>query len=157
MKSRTQRILAIRRIIGKEAITNQEELLSILKREGYDVTQATLSRDLKFLEAGKIPDKEKGYIYVLPREMQQNDRKAGLGNFPLNGFISMEFARDLAVIKTHPGYAQSIAAAIDDMDAYEIIGTIAGDDTILLIPRDDVGKEDIRNALALLFPIEQLS
>ena len=89
--------------------------------------------------------------------MQQNDRKAGLGNFPLNGFISMEFARDLAVIKTHPGYAQSIAAAIDDMDAYEIIGTIAGDDTILLIPRDDVGKEDIRNALALLFPIEQLS
>ena len=54
MKSRTQRILAIRRIIGKEAITNQEELLSILKREGYDVTQATLSRDLKFLEAGKI-------------------------------------------------------------------------------------------------------
>jgi transcriptional regulator of arginine metabolism len=157
MKSRTQRILAIRRIIGKEAITSQDELLSILKQEGYDVTQATLSRDLKFLEAGKIPDKEKGYIYVLPREKQTNIRPAGLGNFPLNGFISLEFARDLAVIKTHPGYAQSIAAAIDGMDAYEIMGTIAGDDTILLIPRDDVGREDIRNALALLFPIEQLS
>jgi transcriptional regulator of arginine metabolism len=157
MKSRTQRILAIRRIIGKKAITNQEELLSILKQEGYDVTQATLSRDLKFLEAGKIPDKEKGYVYVLPREKQKNSRRTGLGNFPLNGFISLEFARDLAVIKTHPGYAQSIAAAIDEMNAYEIMGTIAGDDTILLIPRDDVGREDIRNALALLFPSEQLS
>jgi transcriptional regulator of arginine metabolism len=128
----------------------------MLKREGFEVTQATLSRDLKFLEAGKIPDKEKGYIYVLPRGKQQNRQSATMGNFPLNGFISIEFARDMAVIKTHPGYAQSIASAIDEMDAYEIMGTIAGDDTILLIPRDDVGKEDIRNALALLFQVEQL-
>jgi transcriptional regulator of arginine metabolism len=156
MKSRTQRILAIRRIIEKKAITSQDELLSILKHEGFEVTQATLSRDLKFLEAGKIPDKEKGYIYVLPRGKLQNRQSASMGNFPLNGFISIEFARDMAVIKTHPGYAQSIASAIDEMDAYEILGTIAGDDTILLIPRDDVGKEDIKNALALLFPVEQL-
>ncbi|KPL16134.1 MAG: hypothetical protein AMS26_05740 [Bacteroides sp. SM23_62] len=156
MKSRTQRILAIRRIIEKKAITSQDELLSILKHEGFEVTQATLSRDLKFLEAGKIPDKEKGYIYVLPRGKLQKRHSASMGNFPLNGFISIEFARDMAVIKTHPGYAQSIASAIDEMDAYEIMGTIAGDDTILLIPRDDVGKEDIKNALALLFPVEQL-
>ncbi len=156
MKSKTQRILAIRRIIEKRAIASQDELLSVLKQEGYNVTQATLSRDLKFLEAGKIPDKEKGYIYVLPRGKLQNRQEASLGIFPLNGFISIEFARDMAVIKTHPGYAQSIASAIDEMDAYEIMGTIAGDDTILLIPRDDVSKEDIKNALALLFPIEQL-
>jgi transcriptional regulator of arginine metabolism len=156
MKSKTQRLLAIRRLIEKEAVANQNELLSMLKREGFEVTQATLSRDLKFLEAGKIPDKEKGYIYVLPRGKQQNRQSATMGNFPLNGFISIEFARDMAVIKTHPGYAQSIASAIDEMDAYEIMGTIAGDDTILLIPRDDVGKEDIRNALALLFQVEQL-
>jgi transcriptional regulator of arginine metabolism len=156
MKSKTQRILAIRRIIEKEAVTSQDELLSKLKREGFQVTQATLSRDLKFLEAGKIPDREKGYIYVLPRAKQQQRQAGGFGNFPLNGFISLEFARDMAVIKTHPGYAQSIASAIDEMDAYEIMGTIAGDDTILLIPRDDVSREDIRNALALLFPVEQL-
>ncbi len=153
MKSKTQRLLAIRRLIEKEAVTNQDELLSMLKQEGFEVTQATLSRDLKFLEAGKVPDKEKGYIYVLPRGKQQNRESATMGNFPLNGFISIEFARDLAVIKTHPGYAQSISAAIDEMDAYEIMATIAGDDTILLIPRDDIGKEDIRNALALLFPV----
>jgi transcriptional regulator of arginine metabolism len=156
MRSKTQRILAIRRIIGKKAIASQEELLSVLKQEGFNVTQATLSRDLKFLEAGKIPDKEKGYVYVLPWGKEKSSRPASLGNFPLNGFISIEFARDLAVIKTHPGYAQSIASAIDQMDAYEIMGTIAGDDTILLIPRDDVSREDIRNALALLFPVEQL-
>ena len=156
MKSKTQRILAIRRLIEKETVSSQDDLLSKLKREGFEVTQATLSRDLKFLEAGKIPDKEKGYIYVLPRGKQQNRESATMGNFPLNGFISIEFTRDLAVIKTHPGYAQSISAAIDEMDAYEIMATIAGDDTILLIPRDDIGKEDIRNALALLFPVEQL-
>lgn len=156
MKSKTQRLLAIRRLIEKEAVTRQDELLSMLKQEGFEVTQATLSRDLKFLEAGKVPDKEKGYIYVLPRGKQQNRRSSNMGNFPLNGFISIEFARDMAVIKTHPGYAQSIASAIDELDAYEIMGTIAGDDTILLIPRDDVGKEDIKNALALLFQVEQL-
>jgi transcriptional regulator of arginine metabolism len=153
MKSKTQRILAIRRLIEKEAVSSQDELLSKLKQEGFEVTQATLSRDLKFLEAGKIPDKEKGYIYVLPRGKQQNKQSVTMGNFPLNGFISLEFARDMAVIKTHPGYAQSIASAIDELDAYEIMGTIAGDDTILLIPRDDIGKEDIRIALALLFPV----
>ena len=156
MKSKTQRILAIRRLIEKEAVSSQDELLSKLKREGFEVTQATLSRDLKFLEAGKIPDKEKGYIYVLPRGKQQNKQSVTMGIFPLNGFISIEFARDLAIIKTHPGYAQSISSAIDELDAYEIMGTIAGDDTILLIPRDDIGKQDIRNALALLFPVEQL-
>ena len=156
MKSKTQRLLAIRRLIEKEAVANQDELLSMLKEEGFTVTQATLSRDLKFIEAGKVPDKEKGYIYVLQRGKQQNRQSAMMENFPLNGFISIEFARDMAVIKTHPGYAQSISSAIDELDAYEIMGTIAGDDTILLIPRDDVGKEDIRNALALLFPIEQL-
>ena len=156
MKSKTQRLLAIRRLIEKEAVANQDELLSMLKEEGFTVTQATLSRDLKFLEAGKVPDKEKGYIYVLQRGKQQNRQSAMMENFPLNGFISIEFARDMAVIKTHPGYAQSISSAIDELDAYEIVGTIAGDDTILLIPRDDVGKEDIRNALALLFPVEQL-
>ena len=156
MKSKTQRLLAIRRLIEKVAVASQDELLSMLKQEGFDVTQATLSRDLKFLEAGKVPDKEKGYIYVLPRGKQQTRQSATMGNFPLNGFISIEFARDMAVIKTHPGYAQSIASAIDEMDAYEIMGTIAGDDTILLIPRDDVDREDIKNALALLFPVEQL-
>jgi transcriptional regulator of arginine metabolism len=156
MKSKTQRLLAIRRLIEKKAIANQDELLSMLKQEGFNVTQATLSRDLKFLEAGKIPDKEKGYIYVLPQGKKKDTQSAGMGNFPLNGFISIEFAGNLAVVKTHPGYAQSIASAIDEMDAYEILGTIAGDDTILLIPRDDVGREDIKNTLALLFPIEQL-
>lgn len=154
MKSKTQRLLSIRRLIEKMAITSQDELLSLLKLEGFEVTQATLSRDLKFLEAGKVPDKQKGYIYVLPQGKEQIRQSSGMGNFPLNGFISIEFARDMAVLKTHPGYAQSIASAIDEMDAYEILATIAGDDTILLIPRDDVGKEDIKNALALLLPIE---
>lgn len=158
MKTRTQRLLTIRKIIEGENISNQEELLIKLDEAGFELTQATLSRDLKFLQAGKRPDKEKGYVYILPG----NDTAAGStqetmqvnGSFPLNGFVSMDFAHHMAVIRTLPGYANSIAYMIDEMDAFEILGTIAGDDTILLIPREGVSREDVKNVLAVLFPVE---
>ena len=66
MKTRTQRLLTIRKIIEGEAISNQDELLKKLEQEGFELTQATLSRDLKFLQAGKRPDKKRGYVYILP-------------------------------------------------------------------------------------------
>ena len=154
MNTRTQRLLAIRRIIEAGNISNQVELLNKLDKAGFELTQATLSRDLKFLQAGKRPDKEKGYVYTLPG----NDREAVFrevsGEFPLNGFVSMDFAYHMTVIKTLPGYANSIASAIDTLDAFEILGTVAGDDTILLIPREGVTREDIKNVLAVLLPVE---
>jgi transcriptional regulator of arginine metabolism len=73
-------------------------------------------------------------------------------NFPLNGFVSIEFAWHMGVIRTLPGYASSIASAIDNMEAYQIIGTVAGDDTILIIPREGATKEDIINMLTRLIP-----
>jgi transcriptional regulator of arginine metabolism len=158
MKTRTQRLLAIRRIIEGDAIPNQEELLKKLDQAGFELTQATLSRDLKFLQAGKRPDKEKGYVYTLPgnnSEPVPPARMTGTSTaFPLNGFVSMDFAHHMAVIRTLPGYANSIAYTIDEMDAFEILGTIAGDDTILLIPREGVSREDVKNVLAVLFPVE---
>jgi transcriptional regulator of arginine metabolism len=161
MKTRTQRLLAIRKIIEGEAVSNQEELLKRLDREGFELTQATLSRDLKFLQAGKRPDKEKGYVYTLPPN-GRNNLQPGTDNpvsgpettFPLNGFISMDFAYNMALIRTRPGYAQSIASAIDDMESFEILGTVAGDDTILLIPREGISREDVINVLTVLLPIE---
>jgi transcriptional regulator of arginine metabolism len=158
MKTRTQRLLTIRKIIEGENISNQEELLQKLDKEGFELTQATLSRDLKFLQAGKRPDKERGYVYILPGSSQEAvTPQAGTqvnGAFPLNGFVSMDFAHHMAVIRTLPGYANSIAYTIDEMDAFEILGTIAGDDTILLIPREGVSREDVKNVLAVLFNIE---
>lgn len=152
MRTRTQRLMKVRRIIGNQKVSSQEELLEMLVRDGYQVTQATLSRDLKFLRAGKIADASRGYIYFLPsRESEQANLLSG-DNFPLNGFISIEFAWHLGVIRTMPGYASSIASAIDHMGAYQIIGTIAGDDTILIIPREGITKEDVIRLLTGLIP-----
>jgi transcriptional regulator of arginine metabolism len=154
MKTRTQRLLAIRKIIEKEAISNQEELLEKLEKAGFELTQATLSRDLKFLQAGKRPDREKGYVYSLPDNGTETAPRIREGNFPLNGYLSIDFAWNMAVIRTMPGYANSIAAAIDGLNAFEILGTLAGDDTILLIPREGVTREDVINVLAVILPIE---
>lgn len=147
-------MLAIRRIIEGEAIPNQEELLKKLDKSGFELTQATLSRDLKFLQAGKRPDKEKGYVYVLPGNNTEPIVPGAEGIFPLNGFESIDFAWNMALIKTRPGYAGSIASAIDGLKAFEILGTVAGDDTILLIPREGVSREDVINTLAVILPVE---
>jgi transcriptional regulator of arginine metabolism len=154
MKTRTQRLLAIRRIIGREAVSSQEELLRKLDRAGFELTQATLSRDLKFLQAGKRPDKEKGYVYYLPANNAEPLSPAGDGNVSANGFLSMDWAWNLALIKTLPGFASGIASTIDGLGAYEILGTVAGDDTILLIPRQGISREDVINALAVILPVE---
>ncbi|QQS52582.1 MAG: arginine repressor [Bacteroidota bacterium] len=151
MGNRTERLLAIKEIITKLKVSSQEELLSILEKKGLSYTQATLSRDLKFLKVNKISDAEKGYIYELPEQhvMHGNDLAE---SYAAQGFISIQFANHLGVIKTHPGYAASIASLIDRYAPFEIVGTIAGDDTILVIPRDNVSAQDVINALILIVP-----
>jgi len=144
--------MAIRKIIESERITSQEVLLEKLADNGHIVTQATLSRDLKFLRVGRIPDDRKGYVYRL----SEGETQQGNGNnepaYSTNGFISIEFAHHLGVIRTMPGSANSIAYQIDHMEPFEILGTVAGDDTILIIPREDVTKEDVINVLVQLIP-----
>ena len=152
MKARTQRLMAIRKLIENQKISSQEELVLKLSKKGFNLTQATLSRDLKYLRAAKIADSARGYIYFLPsRETEQANLLSG-ENFPLNGFVSIEFAWHFGVIRTLPGYAPSIASAIDNMNSWQIIGTIAGDDTILVIPREGTSKEDVKNILGRLIP-----
>jgi len=152
MKTRTQRILTVKKIIENQKISSQEELLEILVKGGFKITQATLSRDLKFLRAAKIADASRGYIYFLPSQESEQENLLSVDNFPLNGFVSVEFAWHLGVIRTLPGYASSIASAIDKLGAYQIIGTIAGDDTILIIPREGATKQDVKHILAGLIP-----
>jgi transcriptional regulator of arginine metabolism len=150
MKERNSRLMAIRRLITRENISSQEELLSLLEKQGFSMTQATLSRDLKYLKVAKMPDTEKGYIYMLT-ERQLNDPSDNT-EFPITGFVSIDFARGMAIMKTLPGHASSIAYALDNLNSYEIAGTIAGDDTILIIPRDGVVKSDLVNLLKTKMP-----
>jgi transcriptional regulator of arginine metabolism len=141
----------IRKIINEERISSQEELLGMLKDKGFTMTQATLSRDLKYLKVSRVHDEEKGYIYFLPEEDYPQAHTPWSG-FLIEGFVSMEFAQGLLIIKTLPGYANSIASALDSMNLVEIAGTVAGDDTILIVPRDGARKEDIQKQLGQFIP-----
>ncbi len=151
MGNRTERLLAIKEIVANNKVSSQDELLSLLDGRGLNYTQATLSRDLKFLKVNKISDPEKGYIYELPDQHGAHSNEIA-ESYAAQGFVSIQFANHLGVIKTLPGYAPSIAALIDRVDPFEIIGTIAGDDTILIIPQDNVAEKDVINALVLIIP-----
>ncbi len=150
MKDRNERLMTIRRLINNENISSQEELLQLLEKEGFSMTQATLSRDLKYLKVAKMPDNEKGYIYMLT-ERQLNDPSEN-EDIPIAGFVSIDFAQGMAVMKTLPGHASGVAYTLDALGSYEIAGTIAGDDTILIIPRDGVTKKDLINLLKSRVP-----
>ena len=151
MGNRTERLLAIRNIISSQKVSNQEELLEILEKKGLNYTQATLSRDLKFLKVNKISDHEKGYIYELPDQHHMPGQEFA-ESYAAQGFVSLQFAKNLGIIKTMPGYAPSLASLIDKANPFEIVGTIAGDDTILIIPHDNVSEKDVINTLILIIP-----
>jgi len=151
MGNRTERLLIIKKIITDNKVSSQEELLHLLEKERLNYTQATLSRDLKFLKVNKIADPEKGYIYELS-DKHGGEEKDIAESYAAKGFISIQFANSLGIIKTLPGYANSIASLIDKSNPFEIVGTIAGDDTILVIPRNNVTEKNIINTLILIIP-----
>lgn len=146
--NRSKRLLEIRNLIKTKKISNQEELLQLLNQKGFNYTQATLSRDLKMLKAGKLADEEKGHIYVLPNDLPGNSlNERDMSVAVSRGILSSEYSGNMAVIKTLPGFASGIALRIDNLKAFEIIGTIAGDDTILVIARDGISRQDLQNVL----------
>lgn len=151
--NKTKRLLEIKRLIKNNRIRNQDELLTMLNNNGFSYTQATLSRDLKLLRAGKVADNDKGHIYVLPDEPGDGPaRNNELEDNISRGFLSIEYTGNMAVIKTLPGFASGIAYRIDGMKAFEIIGTIAGDDTILIISRDGISQQDLNRVLTTAIP-----
>ena len=154
MKNKVQRQLEIRKIIQQGRVHSQEELLAALKTKGFELTQATLSRDLKLLQVAKVPHPSLGYIYTIP----DTERKGAVVvestrvNYLSDGFQDIQFSGNLAVVKTLPAYANSIAAVIDQAKSWEIIGTVAGDDTILIIQREGISKNDLMQALKRIMP-----
>jgi transcriptional regulator of arginine metabolism len=151
VKNRNERLVEIRRLIAESNISSQDELMKLLEKQGYELTQATLSRDLKYLRVAKMPDDHAGYVYILPDKEQSVDEQE-LSTSRFGVLVSIDFAQGMAIMKTLPGHASSIAYNIDHLNAYEIAGTIAGDDTILLIPRDGVSKNHLVNMLKMRLP-----
>ncbi|WP_018132478.1 transcriptional regulator AhrC/ArgR [Effusibacillus pohliae] len=130
-----QRLLKIRELITTRDIETQEELVESLREAGFQVTQATVSRDIKELQLVKTPTPDGRYKYALPAEPTYNP-EAKLRRFLSDSFVSIDRAENLIVLKTLPGNANAIAALIDALNWEPIIGTISGDDTILIICRN---------------------
>lgn len=155
MKSKNSRLDAIKIIISSKEIGSQEELLQELAKEGFTLTQATLSRDLKQLKVAKAASMNGNYVYVLPNNTmykRMTEPVSAQEMLRYNGFVSIEFSGNLAVIKTRPGYASSLAYDIDNHNFDEIIGTIAGDDTLMLVLREGCTRTKVKNSLSLVIP-----
>lgn len=150
--ARSVRLARLRHIIETRQVDSQETLLRVLSEEGYSVTQATLSRDLKYLKVGKVPDGRGGYLYTFSDQATKVGSDRSLVEDIRRGFISVEFSGNQAVIRTLPGHASTVAFAIDNLGVHEVLGTIAGDDTILLIPRDGVDRHELMDALRNRIP-----
>ena len=149
MSSKSDRLLEIRKLINTNKLHRQEELLSLLVNRGYDTTQATLSRDLRELKVGKIHDAHYGSIYFIPDEIRLMD---GETRVPLQGVVSFEFSGQLAVLKTLGGFANSVGVKIDEKEISEIIGTIAGNDSILIIFKEGLERQKAEEVIQDHFP-----
>lgn len=143
MKARRHALILA--IIKENAIGTQEDLGAALKREGVVVTQATLSRDIKELGLLKVPEAGGHYRYALPNDKSLSDVIRRAERMFEDTVVSIDFTENLLVIKTTSGTAQGVAAVIDDLEWREVVGTIAGDDSILVIIRKKEQVEEVLN------------
>lgn len=131
---KTLRQKKIMELVENQEISTQEELAEALKKAGFEVTQATISRDIKELRFVKIPTGNNTYRYGLPPERSnfpQNDER--LKRMIQDSVVSLDYSENLVVLRTYPGNAQAVASLIDGAEWESVIGTVAGDDTILLV------------------------
>ncbi|MEK5441906.1 MULTISPECIES: transcriptional regulator AhrC/ArgR [Fredinandcohnia] len=139
-----QRHIKIREIITSNDIETQDEIVDILKSEGYNITQATVSRDIKELHLVKVPMIDGRYKYSLPADQRFNPLQK-LKRSLMDAFVKIDSAGHMLVMKTLPGNANAIGALIDHLDWEEILGTICGDDTILIICKTPEQTETVSN------------
>lgn len=148
MKARRQaRILEL---VRTEVIQTQEELAALLTREGIPVTQATISRDIKELNLQKVPTGDGRYRYALPDEVPAGawDKRRRILQ---ESVLSVDASENIVVVKTLPGTAASVAYAIDYQGWPEVIGTVAGEDTVLVVVRPrEAGGEIVERIRGLI-------
>ena len=155
MKIKSSRLETLRLIISSQELGSQEELLNALQKEGFQLTQATLSRDLKQLKVAKAASMSGKYVYVLPNETMYK-RVSTPSNIremmQVPGFVSINFSGNMGVIKTRPGYASAIAWNIDGSDLPPVLGSIAGDDTIFIVIKEGYTQQEVISALSEVVP-----
>ncbi|HUX51469.1 MAG TPA: ArgR family transcriptional regulator [Spirochaetia bacterium] len=143
MKDRSLRLKAIQNIVRTNRIRSQEDLLGHMETLGYHVTQATLSRDLKILKVGKVSEGSDGYYYTLPSDEDRRGLESNYIQDFQRGYISLEFSLNLAVVRTLSGHANSVALALDNLGLDDILGTVAGDDTVIAVLREGIDHRQL--------------
>jgi len=147
--SRTSRMILIEKLIGENIVTSQEQLLGLIEKAGMQCTQATLSRDLRTMGISSGFDDRGGLRYML-RSRSDSGRSITPGH-EQDAVTGMTWARGILLLRTQPGFAAAVAIKIDQASRYEIAGTVAGDDTIMLIPRDEISNEAVEACLEIIF------
>lgn len=137
-----QRHIKIRDIITHQDIETQDELVDALRAEGFQVTQATVSRDIKELLLIKVPTDDGRYKYSMPTDQRYNPVQK-LKRALVDSFVYIDRTGNLVVMKCLPGTANSVAVLLDNMEWSQLMGTISGDDTILLICRSEEDGEQV--------------
>ncbi len=159
MKNKKTRLQLILELIKNHCIGSQDELARLLASNGHVVTQATLSRDLKMLKATKVATDMGNYMYIIPDSNDLQDTLLSQGQSTINAaqqasFVSLNFSGHCAVIKTRNGYASGLAYDIDMSKTPEILGTIAGADTVFAMLREDISHDQAVRIFARFLPIE---
>ena len=132
-KNRLEKIMEV---VSTREVGTQDELITYLKEAGYDVTQATVSRDIRELKLAKIMTGQGSYRYVLPRE-EVAESKLHISNALAETIVRVECANNLVVLHTYPGMAQAVALEVDNLRHGKILDCVAGDDTILIVSSDN--------------------
>lgn len=145
-----QRHIKIRDIIMNNEVETQDELVDRLREAGFNVTQATVSRDIKELHLIKVPLVDGRYKYSMPAEQKFNPVQK-LRRLLVDSFVSIDHADHFIVLKTLSGHANAVAELIDNLPWQEIMGTISGDNTILIICRSrDSSGEVVKRFMEML-------
>ncbi len=136
-------------IINRYHIETQDDLIDRLLVEGFSVTQATVSRDIRELQLSKVLTSKGSYRYVAPKK---EEMVAGMRiNAALvDSILSVDYAQNLVVVRTFPGLAQAVAAGIDNLALAEVLGCVAGDDTILVAVRNEAAAKSISERIHVM-------
>ena len=146
MKSKRQQ--EIKRIISSYGIETQDDLIFHLNKAGFDVTQATVSRDIRELKITKALDSYGRYTYNLPIDDAISRHNAVYGDTIARSLRSVNYACNTVVLKTYPGLANAVAAGIDAQKTDDVLGCVAGDDTIIVITKNEKCAEDFCNKIS---------
>ena len=146
---KSQRHARILELVSKYEIETQEDMMSRLQSEGFKVTQATVSRDLKELKLTKTLTARGTYRYAV-NTARQHTGSMKLNNAMVDSIIQVDYSLNNVVIKTYPGLANAVASGVDALNMHSILGCVAGDDTIIIITRDTESSAQISETLTEL-------